>query len=202
MCVISDPSTRLVLAMNSIDVGRRDGARGVIDTGARYTVAGRAWDRAYRQICIERGIGHAISVALESEVYRFGNGGLLTSTERVTVPVVLVDHPLLLSYSVVESPVLSLLLGRDVVEGLGLDIKGSSKTLEYNGRSRPLEDSMARHYCVTLSPDRYVGLVKLKNSPDPPTSRLRPSRLSFVPRSQKSKFASTLEVFLSLSSQC
>ena len=50
-----------------------------------------------------------------SEVYRFGNGGLLTSTERVTVPVVLADHPLLLSYSVVESPVLSLLIGRDVV---------------------------------------------------------------------------------------
>ena len=63
------------------------------------------------------------------------SGGLLTSTERVTVPVVLADHPLLLSYSVVESPVLSLLIGRDVVEGLGLDIKGSSKTLEYNGRS-------------------------------------------------------------------
>ena len=45
------PSTRLVLAVNSMDVGRREGARGVIDTAARYTVAGRAWDRAYRQIC-------------------------------------------------------------------------------------------------------------------------------------------------------
>ena len=28
------PSTRLVLAMNSMDVGRREGARGVIDTAA------------------------------------------------------------------------------------------------------------------------------------------------------------------------
>ena len=37
------PSARLVLAMNSVDVGRREGARGVIDTAAR-------WDRAYRQI--------------------------------------------------------------------------------------------------------------------------------------------------------
>ena len=51
------PSTRLVLAMNSMDVGRREGARGVIDTAARYTVTGRAWDRAYHQICVERGIG-------------------------------------------------------------------------------------------------------------------------------------------------
>ena len=60
----------------------------------------------------------------------------LTSTERVTVPVVLADNPLLLSCSVVESPVISLLIGRDVVEGLGLDIKGSSKILEYNGHNR------------------------------------------------------------------
>ena len=57
---------------------------------------------------------------------------------RVTVLVVLADHPLLLS-SVVESPVLSSLIGRDVVD---LDITGSSKTLEYNGRSQPLEDSV------------------------------------------------------------
>ena len=49
------PSTRLVLAMNSMDVGRRVGARGVINTAANYpVVAGRAWDRADRQICAER----------------------------------------------------------------------------------------------------------------------------------------------------
>ena len=82
---------------------------------ARHTVAGRAWDRAYRQLCAGRGIGHLINVMPESEVYRFGNGGLLTSTERVTVPVVLADHPVLLPYSVVESPVLSLLIGGNVV---------------------------------------------------------------------------------------
>ena len=74
----------------------------------------------------------------ESEVYRFGNGGLLTSTERVTVPVVLADHPLSLSYSVVESPVLSLLSGRDVVEGLGLDIKGSEHAHRETATARPL----------------------------------------------------------------
>ena len=137
------PSTRLVLAMNSIDDGRRQGARGATDAAACCTVASRAWDRAIRQICIARGIGHAISVAPESEEYRFGNRGLLTSTERVTVPVVLADRPLLLSHSVVESPVLSLLIGKDVVERFGLDIKGSSKSLECNGRSQQLEDSVA-----------------------------------------------------------
>ena len=99
-----------------------------------------------------------------------------------------------------ESPVLSLLIGKDVVEGLGLDIKGSSKTLEYNGRSQPLEDSLAGHCCVTLLPERCAGPLKLKNSPGPPTTRLRPHPRSFVPRSKKSKVASTLEVCLSLCS--
>ena len=120
----------------------------------------------------------------------------MTSTDRVTIPVVLADHPLL-SKSVVESPVLSLLIGRDVVEGLGLDIKGSSKTLEYNGRSQPLEDSVAGHYCVTLSPERYAGLLKVESSPDPPTSRLRPRPTSLAPKSSRSRLASTLEICLS-----
>ena len=62
------PSTRLVLAVNSMDAGRREGARGVIDTAARYTVAGRASDRAFRQICAERGNGHLTNVTPESEV--------------------------------------------------------------------------------------------------------------------------------------
>ena len=107
------PSTSLVLAVISMDVGRREGERGVIDTAARYTVAGRAWDRTYRQICAERGIGHLINVTTESEVYRFGNGGLLTSTER-DGSCCARRSSILLSYSVVQGPVLSLLIGRDV----------------------------------------------------------------------------------------
>ena len=83
----------------------------------------------------------------------------MTSTERVTVPVVLADHHLLLSYCVVESPVLSLLFGRDVVGGLGVDIKGSIKTLEYNGRSQPLEDSVAGQYMSRVDAWRIVVFV-------------------------------------------
>ena len=112
------------------------------------------------------------------------------STERVTIPVVLEDHPLLLSYSVVESLCYPCSLG-DVVEGLGLDVKGSSKPLEYNDRSQPLEDSVAGHYCVTLSPERYAKLFKLESSPDPPTTP------SLAPKSSRSRLASTLEISLS-----
>ena len=97
------------------------------------------------------------------------------------------------------SAVLSL-LSTDVVEGFGLDIKGSSKTLEYNGRSQPLEDSVAGHYCVTLTPERCSGLLKLENSPDPPASRLRPRPTSLVPKNSRSQLAPTLEICLSLCS--
>ena len=182
-------------------VARPDTGQEILNTAARHTVAGIAWHRAYRQICDKRGIGHLINVMPESEVCRFGIGGLLTSTERVTVTVLFADHPLLLSYSVVKSSVLSLLIGRDVVEGLGLDIKGSSKILEYRGRSQPLEDSVAGHYCVTLSPERHAGLLKLESSPDPPTSLFRPRPTSLAPKSSRSRNASTLEICLSLQQQ-
>ena len=94
---------------------------------------------------------------------------------------------------------LSLLIGRDVVEGLGLDIKGSSKTLEYSGRSQPLLGLVAGHYCATLSPERYAGLLKLETSPDPPSSRLRPRRTSLVPKSSMIKTCTDRWKFVSLS---
>ena len=64
---------------------------------------------------------HLISVTPELETYKFGNGGLLKSheRERVTVPVVLAQPPVLISYSVVDSPVLSLLVGRVAIDSLG-----------------------------------------------------------------------------------
>ena len=58
---------------------------------------------------------------------------------------------------------------------------------------------MAGHCCVTLSPERYAGLFKLKSSLDPPTSRLRPRPTSLVPKSSRSRLASTLEICPSLS---
>ena len=61
---------------------------------------------------------HAIKVGARCQ---FGYGDMLKSDARVTVLVVLADHPLLLSFSVVESPVLSLLIGRDVVEEYDLE---------------------------------------------------------------------------------
>ena len=77
---------------------------------------------------------------------------------------------------------LSLLIGREVVEGLGLDIRGSSKTLEYNGRSPPsgrtlLCDSFTRAIC---------------RSSDPPTSWVpcgETSTIPFVPASARGSVA-------------
>ena len=61
------PSTRLVLAVNSMDVGRREGARGVIDTAARYTVAGRAWDHASAHHGLPTGLSHKMCNTREKQ---------------------------------------------------------------------------------------------------------------------------------------
>ena len=187
-------STGLVLAMNSMDVGRREGARGVIDGSPLHSSP----QSLGSCIPLDLSIGHAISVVPESDVYRFRNGCLLTSTERVTVPVLLADlccrPPALRTAQFCSCSLVETLL-KDFV----WTSKAAARLLEYSGRSQPLEDSVAGHYCVTLSPERYVGLLKVKSSPDPP-SRLRPRPTSFVPRSKKSKLASTLEVCFSVCS--
>ena len=94
--------------------------------------------------------GENAATDVDEEVYgNDGNGGLLTSTERVTVPVVLADHPLLLSYSVVESLCYHCSLEEMLLKVLVWTlIKGSSKTLEYNGRS---------HRWKTRWPDTIVS---------------------------------------------
>ena len=50
---------------------------------------------------------------------------------------------------------------------------------------------------MTLSNERYAGLLKLESLPDPPTSRLRPRPTSLAPKSSRSRLASTLEICLS-----
>ena len=97
----------------------------------------------------------------------------MQSRQRITVPIVLASTPLLLGYSVVDSPVLSLLIGRDAIENLGIDIFGSRKALRLGSEEQALEDSVAGHYCVPLSPERYLGLDRIRNGKPPPTSRLR-----------------------------
>ena len=110
-------------------------------------------------------------------MYRFGNGGLLTSAECVTVPVVLADHPLLLSYSVVDTLCYPCSL-EEMLLRVSVWTSRVAAKLWNTMVDQPLEDSVAGHNCVTLSPERYAGLLKLENSPDPPTSRLRPRQVA------------------------
>ena len=158
-------------------------------------------DRAYRQICAERSIGHLINVMPESEVYRFGNGGL-TSTERVTVPVVFADHLFCCLTALWKALCYPCTLVEMLLKVSVLDIKGSSKALGVQWSITTVGRLGGwTLYCVTLSPKRYAGLLKLENSPDPPTSRLRLRPTSLVPRNCKSRLSPTLKISLSLQQQ-
>ena len=122
--------------MNSIDVGRREPA---------VSSAPQPATKSPAELGTVHNVRSASYGALGTPKAWRPNMRCVALGTEVTLPVVLANHRLSLSDRVVESFVLSLLIGRDVVEGLGPDIKGGSKTLENNGRSQPLEDSVAGH---------------------------------------------------------
>ena len=104
-----------------------DSGKGVVDTACRCSVAGDRWYSDYCKILANHGLDEYITETAEKERYRFGNGGILESTVRATCPAALAGRAYLITFSVVKSERLTLLLGRDLLEPLGatLDTKHS-----------------------------------------------------------------------------
>ena len=82
----------------------------------------------------------------ERERFRFGNGGQLTSEERVRLPFVIAGKIVLVWVSAVPCSSLGLLLGKDALDALGalLDFMGNRLQLQL------------------LAPDKWIPLRKLK----------------------------------------
>ena len=70
------------------DAQCHDPCVGVIDTACLYSVAGERWWHHYRDALVALGLGGEILEEPELEKYRFGNGGILDSKTRATVPIV------------------------------------------------------------------------------------------------------------------
>ena len=68
------------------------------------------WVQRYLDTLNSLGLDQEISEEEEDESYKFGNGGTLPSSRRVTVPICIGDKPTKISFSVVDSPGLSLLI--------------------------------------------------------------------------------------------
>ena len=132
----------------------------VQDTACRFSVAGRIWYEAYLKKLDGLGLRGEAKERPEHESYRFGNGGTLLSSIRATVPAVLGNTPMLISFSVVDSPSLGLLLGRDFLTPAGVVLDMGNRTFRFGqrGDSVKMVTTRAGHYGMELLPERWRSL--------------------------------------------
>jgi hypothetical protein len=98
----------------------------------------------------------------EKEVFRFGNGMTLQSRHRIRLPMMLCGQiPLLVWTSVVASPRLGLLLGKDFLRATGTSIcfarsRGSFQRFDCPAvHGVTLETMAGGHYCIDLHLERF-----------------------------------------------
>ena len=60
---------------------------GIIDTACLFCVAGSDWWANYKSLLEDFGLKHEIDETREAERHKFGDGGTLVSSIRVTAPV-------------------------------------------------------------------------------------------------------------------
>ena len=127
---------------------------GVCDTACRCSVAGGRWHYDYRLRCEKAGLSEFIKEEKESEPFRFGDGGILKSTFRATVPAVVCGIPSLITFSVVPSDTFGLLLGCDSHAEVHL----WKHELRIGAAKYVLHDSFAGHPAVDFHPDSWFEL--------------------------------------------
>ena len=132
-----------------------DSCKGTIDTACLFCVAGRQWHEDYKKHLSLQGLRDQVAEVPEYEVYRFGNGGTLPSNTRATVPIVICGKVGKIVYSVVYSPTLSLLIGRDFLEPAKVDICIHSNLIKIGRDTQKLVKSQAGHPAIMLQPESW-----------------------------------------------
>ncbi|CAE8601098.1 unnamed protein product [Polarella glacialis] len=177
--VVSPELYHSVQACGGLDAPSADFGRGVIDTASTISVAGRRWWEAYQHSLQLFDLSSLVTVSRCRERFRFGNGGILVAKEKVTAPAVICGSPMLLSFCVVDSFLLPLLIGRDALENIGALINFKTRRLELPcvTSSARLLDSRGGHFAIDLRPGAYAQLAQLADSTDTTTlpQRLQPS---------------------------
>ena len=148
-----------------------DPSKGIVDTGAPRTVAGRIWMEAFA----ESSQGLDIRRVKEDETYRFGNGPLYRSKEYYVINVDIGELETELKVSVVEADV-PLLLGLDfqrkhgVVLDTGkqtLHIKASNQTFNMRGKGNhwklPIQKTLLHEHAEILVLNVHVDCLDSRN---------------------------------------
>ena len=78
---------RSVMENSEPSASKSDLGLGIIDTACLFCVAGSDWWANYKSLLEDSGLKHEIDETREAERYKFGDGGTLVSSIRVTAPI-------------------------------------------------------------------------------------------------------------------
>ena len=129
-----------------------------VDSACNRTVCGQEWLDLMLEAVTEapKAIQQLVVRVPENEMFRFGNGGCLVSRERVRLPLCIFNKVILVWVSVVPSPSLGCLFGKDWLESLGavLDFVGQRLKLETLDKNKwvKLSKMRAGHFALYLLP--------------------------------------------------
>jgi hypothetical protein len=153
----SSRSSHVVLVADGSPVSVGSGA---LDSACNRTVVGFRWLQEYLSFLQTEGLAQLASWEPEVEFFRFGNGGRLKSDRRYALRICVESKPLFVKVSVVASPTLGALLGKDFIKALGivLDFEHDVFSSSVLGvRNVHLDELQAGHYCLPLR-NRLVEL--------------------------------------------
>ena len=128
---------------------------GALDSACNRTVVGAFWLQSFLIQLQALALAHLVGWCSEVEFFRFGNGGRLKSDRRYSLPVTISGSPAFIQVSVVASPTLGALLGKDLQKALGLVIDFASDNLSSKvlGLDQvDLKELAAGHFYLPLLP--------------------------------------------------
>ena len=166
----------------------RDSGVGVLDTACRMSVSGSAWLDDYKSKLADLGLLDYVKEEPERERYRFGDGRIVKSYKKATLPIVMCGQPLLATCSIVESDTLGLLLGKDFQEHNKVDMSIWRKEVRIGSGRTGLLDSSAGHPSVDLRPQLWKSLKETQDyvrADDDLPRALRPRARSGPPKPQR-----------------
>ena len=196
---------RSVMESSESSESKSDLGLGIIDTACLFCVAGSDWWANYKSLLEDFGLEHEIDETREAERYKFGDGGTLVSSTRVTAPVFVAGRKGRIVFSVVPSKHLPLLIGGDFLTRARVVVDMGERTLRIGTGVDNLVVSRAGHLALRLNPQDWhretnliedipVRLRARRKRQDPRTERLLQSTATVLINSRCSPSASAQKV--------
>ena len=124
----------LLLADNKI--------RGILDTGASTTVAGKFWIEEYvKTLTLEQRAN--VTVENNAKTFRFGDGALITSNEKYHIPIFLCNQPFLLGVYVIPNAI-PLLISGTSMSNVGIILDCKAAIMKINGQQQSIIKSESK----------------------------------------------------------